>query len=912
MNKLFRITTVIIFMLSVSVLTVHAENVTVEKIDFIQNGKVVMQLADGTLSVKMTLLSESDGKDIIVAAAVYQGEQLMQTAKDEVTLRSGENVSEPLLLTNVSAENTVKAYVWEADSMRPLCETAILTKNRTDAANFYLNRYDDLVNQDNLMATAKLYDSESGGFYYTLSSKNYEPFESHLESTAQMVDYMYIAGVLNDMPTNIKNKLIQFFQERQSPEDGYFYDMRDGVFITSVRASKIGRDYDKSVAALQRLGAKPLYERGGASSAAVLSTMAVSTEDKYASVESFRAYVNQLFDSYPNNLYYVGNELVSTYSQYKDIPGYADIARSIAEERQNKTTGLWGEGKNYDALNAAMKLSGIFDKTYPFPNFEKALFSVIDIAKNDVAPTASSIWNVLDFINAAKGTYTDSTVSAVAEQAIDQNLGDLTAIILKRVSDLKQADGLYAYTENGDGTTTQGWINSLGLGEGSINGNMLCTVYMYEQAYWLYGLRTTQPLKAYAAEYFNVLAQSMPVEKQYYSADSYRMSFESEESGLRLNGATLAADPEKSGNQCLRLGGSGYIKTAVLFNETPILDRAEVGQRFYINSSDSNQYGNFELLWGQGDTATGLHIKIKKQNGEDVKLYLACDYNTAGSDIELCTLSVNQWHTLKLGYEPYQTQNLRIYVDRQIVWAGQYAYKNSGQTSFEVQKTFQQFVICQNSGSTADLFVDDMYFHTDNMPQAYALHFESDDEVSEQGLTAYRSTSAVVEDSAYSGNHYLEINNPSGSEQFGLGFENIQDYQKVVMRQRIFIRRGTNSAGTYYMYLGENDSHTALQLRFDVWYQNQTKNDVAVVVMNESNEAEVTEHLPVNQWCDFTVEYAPNEKDCKVRVYVNDVLGYEGDICYVPVNALRQIVFRKDSSSNGYLLLDDLTMIVIR
>ena len=192
------------------------------------------------------------------------------------------------------------------------------------------------------------------------------------------------------------------------------------------------------------------------------------------------------------------------------------------------------------------------------------------------------------------------------------------------------------------------------------------------------------------------------------------------------------------------------------------------------------------------------------------------------------------------------------------------------------------------------------------------MHFEDENETQAQGVIAYKSTSTVIEDTMLSGNKYVEINNPSGSEQYGLGFAPVSDYSKIILNQRVLIKRGATSAGTYYMYLGENDSSAALQLRFDVWYENQTVNDSKILVVNNNGEEEVSTHIPVNKWCDLSIEYAPNAVNGKVKVYVNGVLGYEGNRCYDPVAALRQNVFKKDGSSDGYLLLDDMEMIVIQ
>lgn len=78
---------------------------------------------------------------------------------------------------------------------------------------------------------AKCYDEESGGFYEdTLRRGN-----PKMESTGRAVTMLNKAGVLNEMPIEIKDKIIRFLQSNQSADTGFFEDSqekRDGETTT--------------------------------------------------------------------------------------------------------------------------------------------------------------------------------------------------------------------------------------------------------------------------------------------------------------------------------------------------------------------------------------------------------------------------------------------------------------------------------------------------------------------------------------------------------------------------------------------------------------------------------------------------------------------------------------------------------
>ncbi len=92
---------------------------------------------------------------------------------------------------------------------------------------------------------ANLWDDDIGGFYYSNSARNNEPFRPDLESTYQLIGWITGHGASgglskNDFfPPEMKQKMVKFAQDMQSEDNGYFYHPQWG---TSVNVDRYGRD----------------------------------------------------------------------------------------------------------------------------------------------------------------------------------------------------------------------------------------------------------------------------------------------------------------------------------------------------------------------------------------------------------------------------------------------------------------------------------------------------------------------------------------------------------------------------------------------------------------------------------------------------------------------------------------------
>jgi hypothetical protein len=69
---------------------------------------------------------------------------------------------------------------------------------------------------------AGLWDGEVGGFYYSNSARDNEPYFPDIESTSQAFNFLHSEGIVDRFdafPTRMKDKAVKFIAGCQDPED---------------------------------------------------------------------------------------------------------------------------------------------------------------------------------------------------------------------------------------------------------------------------------------------------------------------------------------------------------------------------------------------------------------------------------------------------------------------------------------------------------------------------------------------------------------------------------------------------------------------------------------------------------------------------------------------------------------------
>ena len=104
---------------------------------------------------------------------------------------------------------------------------------------------------------ANLWDPEIGGFYYSNSARDNEPFRPDLESVYQTLSFLTgnkaIKNVNKELPHEIREKIVAFVKSLQHPTEGYFLHPQWGTSYKQLQLDRYGRDLSWGVAILKQL-----------------------------------------------------------------------------------------------------------------------------------------------------------------------------------------------------------------------------------------------------------------------------------------------------------------------------------------------------------------------------------------------------------------------------------------------------------------------------------------------------------------------------------------------------------------------------------------------------------------------------------------------------------------------------------
>ena len=369
---------------------------------------------------------------------------------------------------------------------------------------------------------AGLYDPEIGGFYYANSARDNAGYGANLflpdmESTWQIINRLrpFESDLAHFLGPEITAKIIEFYQTKQDPDDGYFYHPQwgkggDDNLMSLMRRT---RDQDWAIAALAHLHSAPLYPtaldraRNSAetvdvtlqrlASYAGLSKTAATPRTSaswQANESSVKSYVNNLMNTQSCEAW--ANELDTQISTF-EAKGVIRYVLDVLDERVNPEYGLWVSG--YDAnrdLYYNLKSSpttevpyGIFTNTYKVMKVYNAGGRLFKYAEKMVENTIKAInskdpgarityifnpWATLGNVRSNLADYGTSAQLATYNRQISENIIEMINSLKSSLGIYKHADGSYSYLPSGcSSPTIYGTTVSLGLNEGDVNAHNL-------------------------------------------------------------------------------------------------------------------------------------------------------------------------------------------------------------------------------------------------------------------------------------------------------------------------------------------------------------------------------------------------------------------------------------------------------
>jgi hypothetical protein len=264
------------------------------------------------------------------------------------------------------------------------------------------------------------YDPKSGGFFYAQSSKSSGKFIPDIESTSQAINILERCEFLPKWDPAFKTKATQFYQGKQDPATGYFYDEDPNMRLDEVM---VGRAIAYSVNSLRKLGAQPLYplpSQQHAAPAYMKSPQAYAEWLRSISLANSWRGCDRLCNSAP----YIGQ------LEGAEQEAFLKEAFSYFDSIQDKESGLWGEGSRYVQISGSFKLHTFYNRfQVKLPRAAELYQSLLYTLRNDEAKDMCYIRNPIDLLSEMTVTITDDEMAEIAETTV------------RNMKRLKRADG---------------------------------------------------------------------------------------------------------------------------------------------------------------------------------------------------------------------------------------------------------------------------------------------------------------------------------------------------------------------------------------------------------------------------------------------------------------------------------------
>ena len=238
---------------------------------------------------------------------------------------------------------------------------------------------------------AGLYDKNVGGFYYSNSGRDNEPFRPDIESTNQATNFFLSSGLIDepeDLPLAMREQMTKFCQSLVSSEDGNIYhpqwDYKDPEWkFVNLR---LGRDLGWAHNMANKFKFKYPYPTAAERLRAKCDE-GVSGDEKTDIAPRFRSAeaLIEYIDGYDweTDAYFSGSNLSAQMGQII-AAGLSDVAIDFLNKKQNPKTGLWGVQQGYAGINALLKISGCYrEAKVIMPNSDKAMKAAIECITSD-------------------------------------------------------------------------------------------------------------------------------------------------------------------------------------------------------------------------------------------------------------------------------------------------------------------------------------------------------------------------------------------------------------------------------------------------------------------------------------------------------------------------------------------------
>lgn len=378
-----------------------------------------------------------------------------------------------------------------------------------------LNRSDVLVGRKTLEYYYNLYDPETGGFYYSISSRDMKKMTPFAEGTYFVLNALRDGGIAP--PEWYKEKVCSWLLPHQDEGDGYFYEALWGKIT---KGSRINRDLTYSTIIIESYcGKKPLYptptERiKAAAKSENKESVCSAIPEHLRSKEKLTEYLEGL-DWSTKAIWGTGQTLATQAGLIKAAGLFEETCEFI-KSRQNPETGLWGEDLTWNNTNGTMKLSTFFqDEAHPFPMVEKMFEGVLRVFESGVDPNlATNIWNPFVALTCALASVGKEKAERLRSLIYDKG-ADMVNFAIDAAEKLRKPDGGFSSFQGGSIARQQGYLFGAGLkDESDLDGTVIAGQLLRAQMHRVFGVDADHTyLAPYGDDFWNRCKSKAPIVK---------------------------------------------------------------------------------------------------------------------------------------------------------------------------------------------------------------------------------------------------------------------------------------------------------------------------------------------------------------------------------------------------------------
>lgn len=392
-----------------------------------------------------------------------------------------------------------------------------------------------LYDEDVIIWLSRLYDPESGGFYYSNSARDNEfvdfngrrvPLGVDVESTCQALGMVSRAVQCGDVitpksifPDRVYSRVISFIKGLQH-ENGFFYHPQwDKEWIDS-STNRRARDLHWCTTFLRSVKERPYYDTPDGMVGEFQAKPNTETEKKVhteiprhlLSKESFLEYLSG-FDM-KNNSYHSGNEITTQTGIIlerdrvlrADGADYSlmDILCDWMTAGLNPETGHWQTELNYYGVSGFLKAGSMFTdarRVMPYPEASagsaiKAVLSDEPVKSiTDIFNTWYLISEIIKNLRLFGGDGATERTEKITRRIMEQ-LPEMIIKTKEKLAVFKKCDGSFSYLPECSSPTSQGMPVAIrGTNEGDVNATGIAINGVRQKIFTSLGLeRFTPPL----------------------------------------------------------------------------------------------------------------------------------------------------------------------------------------------------------------------------------------------------------------------------------------------------------------------------------------------------------------------------------------------------------------------------------